>query len=114
MIFGQTPTNITQEPKVSLQEQMSQSVKQRFLSKPSWEGQHGPQKVPEPLEAMDFISFQEHEEKKNQVKKESKEMMKASMRTVFNILGVVHALPRQWWRTKAWIPWMISQCYRLA
>ena len=67
-----------------------------------------PQNVPEPHEAMDFISFQEQEEKKNQVKKESKEMMQASMRTVFKTLGAVHALPRQWWRTKAWIPRMIS------
>ena len=31
MIFGQTPTNITQEPEVSMQEQKSQSVKHRFL-----------------------------------------------------------------------------------
>ena len=41
MIFGQTSTNITQEPKVALQEQRSQSVKQRFWTKPSWEGQDG-------------------------------------------------------------------------
>ena len=69
MIFGQTPTNITQEPKVSLQEQMSQSVKQRFWTKPSWEGQHGPQNLPEPLETIDYISLQEHEENPNKERK---------------------------------------------
>ena len=41
MIFGQIPTNITQEPKVSSQEQMSQSVNQRFwikifMGSPTW------------------------------------------------------------------------------
>ena len=34
--------------------------------------------------------------------------MQASMRTVFKTLGAVDALQRQWWRTKAWITWMIS------
>ena len=62
MIFGQTPTNINQEPKVSFQEQRSQSVKQRFWTKLSWGGQHEPQKLPELLETMDYISLQEQEE----------------------------------------------------
>ena len=86
MIFGQTPTNINQEPKkiktlgsdgndiwadtnnidqypkVSFQDQRSQSVKQRFWMKLSWGGQHGPQTLPEPLETMDYISLQEQEE----------------------------------------------------
>ena len=46
--------------------------------------------------------------KKPQVKNERKEMMQASMRAVFKSLGAVHTMPREWWGTKAWIPWMIS------
>ena len=70
MIFGQTPTNITQEPKVSLQEQRSQSVKHRFWTKPLRKASMEPQKVPEPLETIDYISLQEQEENPSKERKE--------------------------------------------
>ena len=57
MIFRQTSININQEPKVSMQEQRSQS-------------QHGPQKVPEPQETIDYISLQEQEENPSEERKE--------------------------------------------
>ena len=79
MIFGQTPTNITQYPKVSLPEQSlrvsNTDSGPTFNGRPAW----NPKRYLNLL--RQWILYLSKSEKK-QVKKESKEMMQARMREI--------------------------------
>ena len=69
-----------------------------FIGRPAW----NPKRY---LNLLSHWIISSQEQGKTQVQR-GREMMQASMTTVFKTLGAVHALPRQWWRTKVLIPWI--------